>query len=255
MRSPYLSPTSPEELSVGAAGSPGYFDVSKFLAPSRATPVLPEMLPKWDAPWVQGGGLFGPRSRVNDHAEAIDLQNPGTASEAVWKDIVRTGSSPRHRPAFARDATSTPAFFVPYSPIPRDSVFLSPSLPFVSPTAPPASKRRRAQKKKIIPARRLAGSRAFWLSLYFAFNLSLTLYNKGVLVRFPFPYTLTAVHALFGSLGGCILRRRKVYTPAHLTIKNYAILAAFSILYAVNIAVSNISLQLVTIPVSSSYSN
>ena len=78
----------------------------------------------------------------------------------------------------------------------------------------------------------------------------MTLYNKGVLVRFPFPYTLTAVHALFGSVGGYVLRRRGYYVPAQLSLKSYGVLAAFSVLYAVNIAVSNISLHLVTIPVS-----
>lgn len=48
-----------------------------------------------------------------------------------------------------------------------------------------------------------------WLALYFAFNLGLTLYNKIVLGRFPYPYTLTALHALCGTLGswGCMRRR------------------------------------------------
>lgn len=39
-------------------------------------------------------------------------------------------------------------------------------------------------------------------------------------------------------------------TPARLTTKESMILAAFSVLYTINIAVSNISLQLVTVPVS-----
>lgn len=38
-------------------------------------------------------------------------------------------------------------------------------------------------------------------------------------------------------------------TPARLTQKENLILAAFSVLYTINIAVSNISLQLVTVPV------
>ena len=161
------------------------------------------------------------------------------------------GSSPRQRPGFARDATSTPAFFLPPSPLARDSAAISPSLPFVAPEAP-ASKHplpRRA-RKKVTGARRWADSQAVWLGAYFAFNLSLTLYNKGVLVRFPFPYTLTAVHALFGTIGGLVLRHQNVYTPARLDARSYIVLAAFSVLYAVNIAVSNISLHLVTIPVS-----
>jgi len=51
----------------------------------------------------------------------------------------------------------------------------------------------------------------FWLLLYFFFNLALTLFNKMVLVKFPFPYTLTAIHALFGSIGCYILHERGVF--------------------------------------------
>ncbi|KAJ8521486.1 hypothetical protein ONZ45_g1807 [Pleurotus djamor] len=43
------------------------------------------------------------------------------------------------------------------------------------------------------------------LCLYFTLNLLLTLYNKLVLVRFPFPYTLTALHALSGTCGAHLL--------------------------------------------------
>ena len=39
-------------------------------------------------------------------------------------------------------------------------------------------------------------------------------------------------------------------TPARLTSKENIILAAFSVLYTINIAVSNLSLKLVTVPVS-----
>ncbi|EPQ51849.1 TPT-domain-containing protein [Gloeophyllum trabeum ATCC 11539] len=84
--------------------------------------------------------------------------------------------------------------------------------------------------------------------MYFCFNLGLTLYNKGVLVRFPFPYTLTAIHALCGSIGGYFLLARGMYVPAKLSSQDNAALVAFSVLYAMNIAVSNVSLQLVTVP-------
>ncbi|TBU25747.1 TPT-domain-containing protein [Dichomitus squalens] len=104
------------------------------------------------------------------------------------------------------------------------------------------------KKRRLLRARHWADSQAVWLGLYFAFNLCLTLYNKGVLVRFPFPYTLTAVHALFGSIGGRVLREKDAYIPAQLSVKSWAVLVAFSVLYSVNIAVSNLSLQLVTIP-------
>ncbi len=91
---------------------------------------------------------------------------------------------------------------------------------------------------------------AFWLTLYFALNLALTLYNKVLLVSFPYPYTLTAIHAFFGLAGGTFLRLRKVYQPKSLWGSDYAVLVAFSVLYTVNIAISNASLDLVTVPVS-----
>ncbi|WWC58868.1 uncharacterized protein I303_101413 [Kwoniella dejecticola CBS 10117] len=89
---------------------------------------------------------------------------------------------------------------------------------------------------------------AFWLGLYFCFNLGLTLFNKFVLVSFPFPYTLTGLHALSGCAGTYIALEQGAFTPARLTQKENVILAAFSVLYTINIAVSNISLQLVSIP-------
>lgn len=92
-------------------------------------------------------------------------------------------------------------------------------------------------------------SQFFWLGLYFTFNLGLTLFNKGVLLRFPFPYTLTALHALCGSIGGYVLLENGVFTPARLGTRETVALVAFSILYAINIVVSNMSLQLVTVPV------
>ncbi|KAA1474384.1 TPT-domain-containing protein, partial [Dentipellis sp. KUC8613] len=91
-------------------------------------------------------------------------------------------------------------------------------------------------------------SQAFWLVLYFALNLLLTLYNKYVLVSFPFPYTLTALHALCGSLGGQLLLQQGFYQPKKLRERDHLVLAAFSVLYSVNIAVSNVSLGLVTVP-------
>ncbi|KAJ6590979.1 triose-phosphate transporter family-domain-containing protein [Mycena vulgaris] len=88
----------------------------------------------------------------------------------------------------------------------------------------------------------------FWLAMYFCFNLGLTLYNKGVLLRFPFPYTLSALHALFGTIGGTLLGKRGYFVPPRLNLRETAVLLAFSVLYAVNIVVSNVSLQLVTVP-------
>lgn len=91
-------------------------------------------------------------------------------------------------------------------------------------------------------------SQPFWLVLYFCFNLGLTLYNKGVLIHFPFAYTLTAIHALFGTVGGIFLLKTGIYTPAKLSNADNMALVAFSVLYSTNIAVSNLSLEMVTLP-------
>ncbi|KAJ7672574.1 triose-phosphate transporter family-domain-containing protein [Mycena polygramma] len=84
--------------------------------------------------------------------------------------------------------------------------------------------------------------------MYFCFNLGLTLYNKGVLVSFPFPYTLSALHALFGTIGGSILAKQGSFVPSRPDFWETIGLVAFSVLYAINIVVSNVSLQLVTVP-------
>ncbi|KAF7329765.1 TPT domain-containing protein [Mycena kentingensis (nom. inval.)] len=112
--------------------------------------------------------------------------------------------------------------------------------PFASPTSP---------KLKSPPfAILLPQSSTFWLSMYFCFNLGLTLYNKSVLVRFPFPYTLSALHACFGTIGASFLAKHGYFTPSRLNLREAVVLVGFSALYTVNIVVSNISLQLVTIP-------
>lgn len=96
----------------------------------------------------------------------------------------------------------------------------------------------------------ISNSNAFWLVLYFVFNLGLTLFNKSVLMSFPFPYTLTASHALCGSVGGYVLSQNGAVVKSNLGPKDTAALVAFSVLYSVNILVSNVSLHLVTVPVS-----
>ena len=121
----------------------------------------------------------------------------------------------------------------------------------------------------------LLDSPSLWLALYFVLNLWLTLYNKSVLIQFPFPYTLTALHALCGTIGASLLLRlqrpdssdstlmdgttkkpswsffRKI-TP-DLTLGESIVLLFFSMLYTINIVVSNASLRLVTVPVSHYY--
>ncbi|KAI5806032.1 triose-phosphate transporter family-domain-containing protein [Pyronema omphalodes] len=87
-----------------------------------------------------------------------------------------------------------------------------------------------------------------WLALYFSLNLALTLYNKFVMTKFPFPYLLTGVHALCGTLGCAFFYSRGAFTLTRLTDRENLTLVLFSFLYTINIAISNVSLNLVTIP-------
>lgn len=87
-----------------------------------------------------------------------------------------------------------------------------------------------------------------WLMMYFAFNLGLTLYNKLVLQGFPFPWTLTGIQMLSGTVGTQIALNRGFFVQAKLTTQEGMIMVAFSTLYTINIAVSNLSLHLVTVP-------
>ncbi|GAA5915666.1 uncharacterized protein JCM6883_000710 [Sporobolomyces salmoneus] len=89
---------------------------------------------------------------------------------------------------------------------------------------------------------------AAWLVLYFAFNLGLTLFNKLVLQGFPFPWTLTAIQMLSGTIGTQIALSKGLFTQARLTTKENGVMLAFSGLYTINIAVSNLSLHLVSVP-------
>ncbi|KAI8920664.1 hypothetical protein BC831DRAFT_553175 [Entophlyctis helioformis] len=91
---------------------------------------------------------------------------------------------------------------------------------------------------------------AAWLAVYFLFNLSLTIYNKAIMqfYAFPFPWTLTGIHTLCGALGCHALAAAGYFRPASLGSHESLIMAAFSTLYTVNIAVSNVSLEMVSVP-------
>lgn len=83
-----------------------------------------------------------------------------------------------------------------------------------------------------------------WLALYFFFNLALTLYNKVILslFQFPFPWALTAIHTLCGAIGSYIFWKCNIFTPAKLGERENIIMLLFSVLYTINIAISNVSL-------------
>lgn len=77
--------------------------------------------------------------------------------------------------------------------------------------------------------------------------------NKIVLVKFPFPFTVTGIHCLCGAAGGFLLQRQGAFVPASLSTREYSVLIAFSFLYTSNIACSNVSLSMVTVPVGSHF--
>ncbi|KAK9492217.1 triose-phosphate transporter family-domain-containing protein [Lipomyces doorenjongii] len=87
-----------------------------------------------------------------------------------------------------------------------------------------------------------------WLAVYFFFNLALTIYNKAVLGNFPFPYILTGIHTLCGTIGCLYFYMKGAFTLTSLSDRENVTLFMFSLLYTINIAISNVSLNLVTVP-------
>ncbi|KAL1914528.1 uncharacterized protein VTP21DRAFT_8242 [Calcarisporiella thermophila] len=89
-----------------------------------------------------------------------------------------------------------------------------------------------------------------WLGLYFCFNLALTIYNKAVmqLFDFGFPWTLTGIHTLCGAVGAYLCCQMGYFRPANLGERESLVMLLFSVLYTINIAISNVSLNLVTVP-------
>jgi drug/metabolite transporter (DMT)-like permease len=86
------------------------------------------------------------------------------------------------------------------------------------------------------------------LALYFAMNLGLTLYNKAVLFKFAFPWLMTTLHASCAAIGCYVLLLRGHIKMSHLTRQDHYVLAAFSVLFTINIAISNVSLEMVSVP-------
>ncbi|KAJ7792669.1 TPT-domain-containing protein [Mycena olivaceomarginata] len=175
---------------------------------------------------------------LHEPAQRINLRTDMSLASSL-----RLASASLHQRAYHHEP-------YPASLNPSGSVSPSPTElrlpPFFDPPASPKLKHALLLLPIQLPA--TLESPSVWLAMYFCFNLSLTLYNKGVLVAFPFPYTLSALHALFGTLGGALLAQRGCFAPSRLTLGGTAVLMAFSVLYAINIVVSNVSLQLVTVP-------
>ena len=78
----------------------------------------------------------------------------------------------------------------------------------------------------------------FW---YFLFNLLLTVHNKVVLSGFRYPWIISGIHILISGIGAFCLDRDQKSSG-----RNYIIVIIFSILYTVNIGMSNLSLSRVS---------
>jgi hypothetical protein len=91
------------------------------------------------------------------------------------------------------------------------------------------------------------------LAGYFALNLCLTIYNKAVLGKFPYPWLITTLHTGFGAVGCSVLLAKGVFRLSRLTTRSHAVLVAFSFLYTMNIAISNVSLYVMLVCYSRSW--
>ncbi|KAG6875627.1 hypothetical protein C0992_003059 [Termitomyces sp. T32_za158] len=202
--------------------------------------------------------LNKPEPRVVKSNNAYDdRRGPGSENSKEQDVMVQVGSGgqfPMRTPGTIRKGPDQNLFHDCSSRLlpPFSSLsFLETPSELPQPTPPYHSRtkfrRRTSFLSRFRPSRLLAQS-TFYLALYFTLNLALTLYNKSVLISFPFPYTLSSLHAFCGAVGSSILVRTGSTPVPRLNTHEKLILLAFSGLYTVNITVSNVSLGLVTVP-------
>ncbi|KAK4503433.1 hypothetical protein PRZ48_004348 [Zasmidium cellare] len=100
------------------------------------------------------------------------------------------------------------------------------------------------------PAEHYVSTRAklSFLAAYFFLNLFLTLSNKSVLGKAKLPWLLTACHASATSIGCFAMLGFGAIKLTQLGTRENLILVAFSFLFTINIAVSNVSLAMVSVP-------
>ena len=67
-------------------------------------------------------------------------------------------------------------------------------------------------------------------------------------LQFPFPWLLTALHAGCSSIGCLIMLKAGFFSATKLTSRESLALVAFSFLFTINIAISNVSLAMVSVP-------
>ncbi|KAL2052540.1 hypothetical protein ABVK25_007100 [Lepraria finkii] len=66
--------------------------------------------------------------------------------------------------------------------------------------------------------------------------------------EYPFPYLLTAVHCLFGTVERWMLKQRGCFVLKPLSAQDLLYLYAFSVLYTGNVVFSNVFMEIVNLP-------
>ncbi|KAL1585141.1 hypothetical protein WHR41_06536 [Cladosporium halotolerans] len=92
------------------------------------------------------------------------------------------------------------------------------------------------------------GTKIIFIALYLFLNLSLTLSNKSVLSQLSLPWLLTVSHTTATSIGTFALMGTGYLNLTPLSLRSHLTLLAFSILFTLNIAISNVSLAMVSVP-------
>ncbi|ORY80392.1 hypothetical protein BCR37DRAFT_334637, partial [Protomyces lactucae-debilis] len=88
-----------------------------------------------------------------------------------------------------------------------------------------------------------------YLALYLVTNLGLTLYNKALLGSFPLPYFLTGCHTVSNVICIVLMKVTGGIELTKLSAYEWYLVMGFSVLYSANIAVSNLSLEMVPVPI------
>ncbi|CAM9279173.1 unnamed protein product, partial [Chrysoparadoxa australica] len=88
-----------------------------------------------------------------------------------------------------------------------------------------------------------------WLLLWTANNIGVTLLNKASFsrVHFPYPWTLSAIHMACNWLGTALYFNSRPGEHRAVEKRHYRTLYMFSLVFAANIAVGNISLKYVSV--------
>lgn len=91
---------------------------------------------------------------------------------------------------------------------------------------------------------------AFWLIVWCANNVGVTLINKMLfsIVDFPYPYALSAIHMAFNTIGAqMFFFSQRSSRPKALDTSQMKTIYLFSIIFSLNIAIGNVSIRYVSV--------